>query len=156
MFYEGRSPQRQKCLEPREVLIEPWKEILKVSKKSLCFLGLDFSLGSQSPVTDVWRGAEPECSLARASGTNPKAKQRKPGARISPSVSLGTDLNQTLVLEPIKQSEVSQMEKTNILTNIYKESRKTVLMNLFSGQQWKHRHREQTCGHIGEGESGMN
>ena len=83
-------------------------------------------------------------------------KERKPGARISPSVSLGTDLNQTLVLEPIKQSEVSQMEKTNILTNIYKESRKTVLMNLFSGQQWKRRHREQTCGHIGEGESGMN
>ena len=94
-----------------------WREILKVSKKSLCFLGLDFSLGSQSPVKDVWRGAEPECSLARASGTNPKARQRKPGARISSSVSLGTDLNQTLVIEPIIQSEVSQMEKTNMLTN---------------------------------------
>ena len=26
------------------------------------------------------------------------------------------------------------------------ESRKMVLMNLFAGQQWRHRHREQTCG----------
>ena len=29
------------------------------------------------------------------------------------------------------------------------ESRKMVLMNLFSGQQWRYRHREQTCGHSG-------
>ena len=27
------------------------------------------------------------------------------------------------------------------------ESRKTVLMNLCAGQQWKHRHIEQICGH---------
>ena len=27
------------------------------------------------------------------------------------------------------------------------ESRKMVLMNLSAGQQWKRRHREQTCGH---------
>ena len=27
------------------------------------------------------------------------------------------------------------------------ESRKAVLMNLFAGQQWRHRHREQTYGH---------
>ena len=27
------------------------------------------------------------------------------------------------------------------------ESRKMVLMNLFAGQQWRRRHREQICGH---------
>ena len=36
------------------------------------------------------------------------------------------------------------------------ESRKMVLMNLFAGQQWRHRHREQTYGpdkgEEGEGE----
>ena len=37
------------------------------------------------------------------------------------------------------------------------ESRKTVLMNLFAGQQWKRRHREQACGRrVGEEEGGMN
>ena len=30
------------------------------------------------------------------------------------------------------------------------ESRKIVVVNLFAGQQWSCRHREQTCGH-GEG-----
>ena len=31
------------------------------------------------------------------------------------------------------------------------EPRKMVLMNLFAGQQWRHRHREQTYGHnVGE------
>ena len=29
----------------------------------------------------------------------------------------------------------------------YMESRKMVLMNLFAGQQKRHRHKEQTCGH---------
>ena len=29
------------------------------------------------------------------------------------------------------------------------ESRKMVLMKLFSGQQWGNRHRAQTCGHGG-------
>ena len=29
------------------------------------------------------------------------------------------------------------------------ESRKIVLMNLFAGQQWRCRHREQTCGNSG-------
>lgn len=28
----------------------PWKGVLKGSKESLCFLGLDFSSGSQTPV----------------------------------------------------------------------------------------------------------
>ena len=36
------------------------------------------------------------------------------------------------------------------------ESRKTVLMNLFARQQWKHTHRDQTWGHSGEGEGGTN
>ena len=40
------------------------------------------------------------------------------------------------------------------------ESRKMVPMNLFAGQQWRHRHREQTYGHGSgsgqEGEDGTN
>ena len=32
---------------------------------------------------------------------------------------------------------------------MYMESRKMVLMNLFSGQQWRKRHREQIYGHRG-------
>ena len=31
-----------------------------------------------------------------------------------------------------------------------------VLMNLFAGQQWRHRHTEQTCGHSGGREGGRN
>ena len=44
-------------------------------------------------------------------------------------------------LEPIIQSEVSQKKKDKycILTHIY---RKMVLKNLFTGQQWRKRHRE--------------
>ena len=46
-------------------------------------------------------------------------------------------------LEPIIQSEVSQKEKGkyHILTHIYK-SRKMVLKNLFTEQQWRNIHRE--------------
>ena len=36
------------------------------------------------------------------------------------------------------------------------ESRTIVWMNLFAGQQWRYRHREQTCGHSGEAEGGEN
>ena len=36
------------------------------------------------------------------------------------------------------------------------ESRQMVLMNLFSGQQWRRRHREKTCAYKGEEEGGMN
>ena len=36
------------------------------------------------------------------------------------------------------------------------ESRKMVLMNLFAEQQWRCRHREQTCGHKREGDGGTN
>ena len=36
------------------------------------------------------------------------------------------------------------------------ESRKRIWMNLFIGQQWRHRHREQTCGHgSGRGRRGL-
>ena len=45
-------------------------------------------------------------------------------------------------IEPIIQSEVSQKEKDkyHILTQIY-ESRKMILKNLFTGQQWRNRYR---------------
>ena len=36
------------------------------------------------------------------------------------------------------------------------ESRKMILMNLFAGQEWRHRHREQTLDTAGEGEGGTN
>ena len=53
-------------------------------------------------------------------------------------------------LEPIIQSEVSQKERNKYCIQcIYTESRKMVLKSLFSGQQWKNRHREQTYGHGG-------
>ena len=46
-------------------------------------------------------------------------------------------------LEPITQSEVNQKEKDKyILTHIYIESIKMVLKNLFTGQQWRNRHRK--------------
>ena len=47
-------------------------------------------------------------------------------------------------IELIIQSEVSQKEKDKylILTHIYMESRKMVLKNLFTGQQWRNRHRD--------------
>ena len=47
-------------------------------------------------------------------------------------------------LGPIIQSEVSQKvkDKYHILTHTYMESRKKVLKNLLTGQQWRNRHRE--------------
>ena len=46
-------------------------------------------------------------------------------------------------LEPIIQSKVSQKEKDkyHILTHIYRNY-KMVQNNLFTGQQWRNRHRE--------------
>ena len=41
-------------------------------------------------------------------------------------------------LEPIIQSEVSQKEKDKYCI-LYMESRKMVLKNLFTGQQWRNR-----------------
>ena len=50
-------------------------------------------------------------------------------------------------LEPIIQSEVSQKEKNKLsYINTYIWNQERVLMNLFAGQQWRHRHREQTYG----------
>ena len=51
-------------------------------------------------------------------------------------------------LEPIIQSEVSQKEKDkcHILMHIY-GIQKNGSEELFTGQQWKNRHREQTYGH---------
>ena len=40
----------------------------------------------------------------------------------------------------------SEREKQILYINTYMESRRMVLMNLFAKQQWRHRHREQTCG----------
>ena len=46
-------------------------------------------------------------------------------------------------LEPIMQSEVSQKVKNkHCILTIYLESRKMVLKNLFTGQQWRNRHRD--------------
>ena len=47
-------------------------------------------------------------------------------------------------LESIIQNEVSQKEKDKyrILMHIYMESRKMVMKNLFTGQQWRNRHRQ--------------
>ena len=54
-------------------------------------------------------------------------------------------------LEPIIQSQESQKEKDKYCILRHIESRKMVLKNLFTKQQWRDRHREQTYGH---GESG--
>ena len=45
-------------------------------------------------------------------------------------------------LEPIIQSEVSQKEKDKYHILTYMESRRMVLKNLSTGQQWRNRHRE--------------
>ena len=63
-------------------------------------------------------------------------------------------LTRWMNLVTIIQSEVSQKEKNKycILMCIYMKSRKMVLKKLFAGQQWKHRTRKQTYGHmVGEG-----
>ena len=54
-------------------------------------------------------------------------------------------------VEPLIQSEVSRKEKNkySTLTHIYRTRKMVVLMNLSVGQQQRHRHREQTCGHSG-------
>ena len=54
-------------------------------------------------------------------------------------------------LESTIQSEVSQKRKINtVYEHIYMESRKMLLIKLFARQQWRHRHREGTCGHSGK------
>ena len=45
---------------------------------------------------------------------------------------------------------VKEVRETNIAyEHMCMESRKMVLMNLFAGQKWRHRHRKQTCGQSG-------
>ena len=39
---------------------------------------------------------------------------------------------------------------------MYMESGEMVLVNLLAGQQWRRRRKEQTRGHVGEGEGGTN
>ena len=66
-------------------------------------------------------------------------------------------------LEPVIQSEASQKEKNKhciliyicVYIYIYIESRK-IWMNLFSGQEYRSRHREQTLDTAGEGEGTTN
>ena len=61
-------------------------------------------------------------------------------------------------LEPALTECSKSERKTSIMYYcIYVESRKMVLMDLLSGQQWRCRYREQTCGHgvrVREGENG--
>ena len=56
-------------------------------------------------------------------------------------------------LEPITQSEVSQIEKQqySILTHIYMEFRKMAMMTLYVRQQKRHRCTEQSFGLCGRG-----
>ena len=50
-------------------------------------------------------------------------------------------------LEPVIYSEVSQKEKKILYNNAYVcNLEKWLLMNLFVGQEWRYRYREQTCG----------
>ena len=42
---------------------------------------------------------------------------------------------------------LKESDRTEATEHARTESRKMVLMNLFSGQQWRLRHREQACGH---------
>ena len=54
-------------------------------------------------------------------------------------------------LESTIQSEVSQKRKINtVCEHIYMEYRKMLLIKLFARQQWRHGHREGTCGHSGK------
>ena len=55
-----------------------------------------------------------------------------------------TELNSTETL--LYRVTLSQKEKDKYL-HIYMEPRKMVPTNLSAGQQWRCRHREQTCGH---------
>ena len=60
-------------------------------------------------------------------------------------------------LESIIQSEVNQKEKHqySILTHIYMEFRKMVIMTLYVRQQKRQRGKEQTLDSVGEGKGEM-
>ena len=53
-------------------------------------------------------------------------------------------------LEFLIQSEVRWKEKNIMYQCIYVEPRNMVQMNLFSGEECRYRHKEQTNGHCGE------
>ena len=58
-------------------------------------------------------------------------------------------------LELIIQSEMRQEEKDKYcIQYTYTESRKMVLKNLFTGQQWRNGHRKQTYGYGEKGGEG--
>ena len=60
-------------------------------------------------------------------------------------------------LEAVIRHEVSQKEKNKYcILMLHMESRKMVQMNVFAGQEERHRCREWMCGHMGEREGGMN
>ena len=48
---------------------------------------------------------------------------------------------------PVTEWSKSEGEEQILYINTYMESRKTVLMNLFTEKKWKHRHREWSGGH---------
>ena len=59
-------------------------------------------------------------------------------------------------LEAVIRHEVSQKEKNKYcILMLHMESRKMVQMNVFAGQEERHRCREWMCGHRGQG-GGMN
>ena len=60
-------------------------------------------------------------------------------------------------LDPIIQSEVSQKEKHqySILTHIYMEFRKMVMMTLYARQQKRHRDKNRLLDSVREGEDEM-
>ena len=65
---------------------------------------------------------------------------------------IGSFVEMWMDLESVIPSEVSQKEKKQISYINAVESRKTVQMNLFAGQEQTHRRSEWTCGHrVGRG-----
>ena len=59
-------------------------------------------------------------------------------------------------LEPVIQSEASQRKINIVYYCISMKSRQMELVNLFAGQQWRHRPREQTFHTAGEEKGGTN
>ena len=58
-------------------------------------------------------------------------------------------------LQPVIYRKVSQKKKNKYHKLIHNvESRKMILMNLFTGKEWRSRFSKQTCDTAGEGEGG--
>ena len=60
-----------------------------------------------------------------------------------PRLDVDTHMAGSAYLEPTSRAWVADCRDSHTCM----ESRKMILMNLFAGQEWRHRHREQTCGH---------